>query len=145
RSRLRTDLCQLAGIFAVAIYVMNLGYGFEGSFKPLREYQFYSSTLGGQAVEGMNKWIPGNRFDSNWMGWIPVLVPENFIQGIDRQKLDFELELPSYLAGTWRNHGWWYYYLYAMCVKVPLPFLLLGLLAIVDVMRRRLSTENLLN
>ncbi|MCA8999674.1 MAG: hypothetical protein KDA80_21945, partial [Planctomycetaceae bacterium] len=35
-----------------------------------------------------------------------------------------------YLRGEWRTHGWWYYYLYATVVKEPLPFLALGILAV---------------
>ena len=36
----------------------------------------------------------------------------------------------SYLRGEWRLGGWWYYYLYAMAVKVPLGIWVLGALAV---------------
>jgi hypothetical protein len=40
-------------ILAPAVYVLNVGYGFEGSFRRLGEYQFVSQSLGSAA---------GNRF-----------------------------------------------------------------------------------
>jgi hypothetical protein len=56
----------------------------------------------------------------------------NYIQGIDTQKSDFDHRQASFLHGTWRIGGWWYYYLYALGVKVPLGtwgLLLLAFLA----------------
>jgi hypothetical protein len=59
---------------------------------------------------------------------IPVPLPAQYLLGIDRQKLDFELKLWSYLGGQWKQGGWWYYYLYALAIKVPLgTWLLIGL------------------
>ena len=56
--------------------------------------------------------------------------PANMIQGIDTQRLDFERGFPSYLRGEWADHGWWYYYLYALLIKTPIGTLVLLLLAI---------------
>jgi hypothetical protein len=47
-------------------------------------------------------------------------LPSDFLSGIDLQRKEFERGYPSYLRGQWRFGGWWYYYLYAMAVKVPL-------------------------
>jgi len=47
------------------------------------------------------------------------------VRGIDIQKHDIDKVKPSYLRGTVRKGGWWYYYLYAMTVKMPLGTLLL--------------------
>src|SRR5690606_7683365 len=45
-------------------------------------------------------------------------------------KRDFErYSHPSYLRGEFRDHGWWYYYLYALAIKVPLGTWLLIILA----------------
>ena len=38
--------------------------------------------------------------------------------------------LPSYLRGQWADHGWWYYYLYALAIKEPLGTWCLVALAI---------------
>ena len=52
------------------------------------------------------------------------------MRGIDLQKWDFERKMWSYLRGEWRLGGWWYYYLYALAIKVPLGTWGLGLLAL---------------
>jgi hypothetical protein len=60
---------------------------------------------------------------------LPVPLPENFVQGIDTQRLDFERGMKSYLGGQWSDHGWWYFYLYAWAIKIPLGTWVLVLLA----------------
>jgi hypothetical protein len=129
---------QLAAILAIALAVINLGYGFEGSFQPLGEYEFVSKTLSGidNSTRGS---VPntGNRLAGMWLGGMPVPLPANFIQGIDTQRYDFECGLPSYLHGQWADHGWWYYYLYALAIKMPLGTWGLALLAVVATVARR--------
>jgi hypothetical protein len=71
-----------------------------------------------------------NRFAGTWAGAIPVPLPADFVQGIDTQRYDFERGLPSYLRGQWADHGWWYYYLYALLIKEPLGTWALVALAI---------------
>jgi hypothetical protein len=61
---------------------------------------------------------------------VPVPFPEQYILGIDTQKVDFEKKLRSYLGGEWKEDGWWYFYLYAMCVKVPVGTWILFFLAV---------------
>ena len=73
----------------------------------------------------------GNRFSQTWLGSLPVPFPKNYLSGIDTQKRDFEEGKWSYLRGEWKFGGWWYYYLYALAVKVPLGTWLLGILAVV--------------
>jgi hypothetical protein len=67
-----------------------------------------------------------NRFAGSMIGEIPLPLPRNYIQGIDVQKRDFEDGRWSFFCGEWRHGGWWYYYLYAIAVKVPLGTLLLN-------------------
>ena len=40
--------------------------------------------------------------------------------------------MPSYLRGQWADHGWWYYYLYALLLKEPLGMWCLVALAIIS-------------
>ncbi|MAT38064.1 MAG: hypothetical protein CL946_00505 [Ectothiorhodospiraceae bacterium] len=121
------SLSQLAVLLLVALYVVNFGYGFDGSFTRLREFKFVSKALTGLENAG----IPGNRFQDSWQGEVPAPVPMQFLRGIDLQKKDFEdFGQPSYLRGEWRNGGWWYYYLYGLAVKTPHGLQLLLLLAI---------------
>jgi hypothetical protein len=118
---------QLVLILGAALYMMNAGYGFDGSMTPLGDYQFVSQSLGGPTE---NKYPPPrNRFADSWLGKLPVPVSRDYLLGIDVQKSDFESHFDSYLRGEWAKHGWWYYYLYALAIKVPLGVWLLALLA----------------
>jgi hypothetical protein len=116
---------QLAAILLLALYVLNLGYGFEGTFTSLGEFDFITKEFAGTS-DGK----PGNRFRGSTLSEVPLPLPKNYILGIDYQKRHFEMKLPSYLAGEWKRGGWWYYYLYALAIKVPLGTWLLALLAV---------------
>ncbi len=131
---LRRQAGQLAVVFTIGLYVLNLGYVFEGSFARLDSYTFVSSTLSG--AEG-NVTEFGNRFAGHWIGFVPVPLPENYVQGIDYQKREFEKGRASYLRGKWKHGGWWYYYLYGLLIKVPLgTWLLFGLSTVIAVVGR---------
>ncbi len=122
--QIATELAQLISLFLVGLYVLNLGYGFEGSGRRLGDYEFISPTLSGQVTR-----VTGNRFRDSMWGSLPVPLPENCVLGVDYQKCEFDQRQWSYLAGEWRLGGWWYYYLYAMAIKMPLGTWLLLLLA----------------
>ena len=126
---------QLAAILALGLYVINLGYGFEGSFKRLGAYTFVSRPLAG--ADSWTEWAHGgNRFKDGWLGLVPLPLPYNYVQGLDRQKWELEDKQDSYLRGEWRKQGWWYYYLYGLGIKEPLgTWLLLGLSAVVALRR----------
>lgn len=125
----KRQACQLVVILSLGLYVLNLGYAFEGSFQRLRDYRFTSRTLGGPE-EGPRLGTRRNRFAGTWLAAVPVPLPKNYVMGIDLQKSDFERKMMSCLAGEWRLGGWWYYYLYALAVKVPLGTWTLVLLAL---------------
>lgn len=107
---------QLVVVLLTAIYLLNLGFGFEGSFTRLREYKFVSKTLSGQDHPPAG----ANRFADTWVGFLPLPLPENYVRGLDVQKCDFERGKWSYLCGEQRKGGWWYYYLFAFLVKSPI-------------------------
>lgn len=117
---------QFAFCMLLSLYVLNLGYLFEGSFQKLGKFRFVSETLAGP---GSGVGAPGNRLADTWLGELPVPLPRNYVLGIDIQKSDFERRWWSYLGGEHRYGGWWYYYLYGLAVKVPLGTLLLVMLA----------------
>jgi 4-amino-4-deoxy-L-arabinose transferase-like glycosyltransferase len=144
--RLRNDLairrwCNEAGMLvlrmSVGLYVLNLGYCFEGSFTRLQDYQFVSQllTLPSSAPPFVtspptNSSEFTNRFIGTWMGQIPVPFPKHYLIGMDLQQRDFEsYGHRSYLAGTFQPSGWWHYYVYVLAVKAPLGFWLLAALA----------------
>ena len=110
----------LAGMLCLSIVVINIGYGFEKPFQPIGAYQFRSQLFSGADCKSDGPFPIGNRFADTWFASLPVPLPANFVQGIDAQRLDFERGLPSYLRGEWSKHGWWYYYLYALAIKIPL-------------------------
>ena len=111
-------------LIGVSIYVVNSVYCYDGTFKELGDFHFTSKTLT-KAASGAS---PGNVnvFRGTWLERIPVPFPADFVQGIDLQKRDFEnFAAPSYLRGTFQSAGWWYYYIYAALVKIPLGTLAL--------------------
>lgn len=127
----RLVLACLIGLLGV-----NAFYGFKGSFRPLDQHAFVSAKLG--QVGGLQarlKSLPegeccgitthSNRFKGTLLGSLPVPLPENYVAGIDIQTRDFERgwydeNWRSYLLGQWKLGGWWYYYVLALLVKVPL-------------------------
>jgi len=111
------QLGQIVVILAIAVFVLNLGYRFDGSFKRLDNYVFHSTSLTSDGTK--------NRFSDSWFGAIPVPFPEQFVLGFDTQQLDFEHGMSSYLFGEHADHGWWHYYLTALTVKEPLGTLVL--------------------
>jgi len=132
-------LRQLAAILGIGLYTLNMGYMFDGTCRPLGKYKFISQAFCGRETVENQQWpaVSGNRFAGTWLSKIPVPLPAEFVQGIDTQRYDFERGLPSYLRGEWADHGWWYYYLYALAVKVPLgTWVLFGLAVVVTIFGR---------
>jgi len=114
------EVKQLVMMLALSLFVINLGYGFEGTLLPLKSYRFLSRALSGHNATAAPGPSTQNRFADIAVGRLPVPLPANYVLGIDHQKRDFEIGLRSYLGGRWKHRGWWYYYLYALAVKVPL-------------------------
>jgi hypothetical protein len=122
------QLFQLTSILLVGLYLLNLGYAFDGTFTRLKEFTFVSSALTGFEKSGE----PGNRFPDTVLGRLPVPLPKQYLLGVDVQKHDFEdYGQLSYLRGRWKEGGWWYYYLYGLAVKTPHGTQFLLLLAII--------------
>jgi hypothetical protein len=137
------ELAKLATMLLLAAYAIHVGYGFEGSFQRLGEFGFVSETLGGPAPRLPHEQNgPRNRFRETVLKDVRVPVPKNYLQGIDVQKRDFEQGIRSYLHGEWKHGGWWYYYLYAVLIKEPLGYWLLGLLALWLAVFRRKASDN---
>lgn len=127
-------------VVAVAIAVVNAGYGFQGSFRTLGSYRFVSATFGGPLVDAGDRPVPGvwdNRFRATILGRLPIPLPEDFVLGIDVQRRDFEHPYPSYLNGHWSEHGWWWFYIYAIELKEPIPWICTLALASLHLLSRR--------
>ncbi|OWK36632.1 hypothetical protein FRUB_09195 [Fimbriiglobus ruber] len=111
----------------VSILIINLGYGCEGTLIRLGEFDFVSRPLSIPGDTGTRR----NVFAGTWAEGVPVPLPANYVRGLDLQQADFEGTRRSYLRGEWRDHGWWYFYLYAALVKIPLGTLALAAIGFV--------------
>jgi len=100
----------------ISVLVINGCYLAEGTGTPLGEYHFASAFL--------------SPLNHGALSRLPVPLPFYFLKGFDLQKVDAEWGYPAYLLGKFSPSGWWYYYLFAMLVKIPLPFfaLILGVI-----------------
>ena len=114
-------------VLTAGIFILNLGYGFEGTFTKLGDFRLASRTLADKDSVVDNR-TGGNRFAETPLAHLPVPLPKNYVLGADLQKVDFERGLPSYLFGQWQDRGWWYYYIVCVALKIPLGTWGLGLL-----------------
>ncbi|MEZ6122990.1 MAG: hypothetical protein R3C49_07430 [Planctomycetaceae bacterium] len=130
------EVCLALFSVVICLLVINLAYGFKGSFRLLGDYHFISKALAGGDDWQMDH-FDGNRFRETWLGGIPVPLPEDLMIGLDLQKWDFDRERWSYFGGEWQNHGWWFYYLFGLSVKTPIGTLILFVLAVIGTLTRR--------
>lgn len=126
----------LVAIIVISIYCVHLGYGFCGSFAPVPN-DFHSSFF--RALLGAPSGAPGRPeaappaltgAATAFFRRLAPLLPRDYLLGIDEQQADFESAspIPCYLAGTFSARGWWYFYIYALLVKLPLGVIALVIL-----------------
>ena len=104
-------------IFAVGLVTIHAGYFFRYGVSSL------NGTVGAsRKMQALSKSV---------MARVPILLPEEYLQGMDLQLADTERgEFPNYLNGKWRRKGAWYYFLEAMSLKETVPaliYILLGM------------------
>lgn len=142
-----SESAMLGAITLISVLVINCGYLFENSFRPLGDFRFQSAMFTGRSCSDGAPAAACNRFAGTWLGRIRIPVPAVMVEGIDLQRSDFERGLPSYLRGEWANHGWWHYYLYAAGIKLPLGTLLVicvaGAVSVVRPIRGAMSCDEL--
>jgi hypothetical protein len=102
-------------IFLAALWVVNAGYLFQGSFQPLHGGVYHSALV---------QWGANNGF----LRSVPVPLPRAYVLGMDLQHSVIENGFVSYLLGVKAQRGWIHYYLVAFLLKTPAVFLLLLLL-----------------
>lgn len=103
----RKVVAQWAAVFVLSLTVLNAGYLFHGSFRPLRSYDFQSQALG-EITELLRP-----------IAAIPLPLPRDYLEGFDRQKRMMEAPHPVYLDGKWSLTGFGDYYARALLYKVP--------------------------
>jgi hypothetical protein len=105
-------------IVLISVILINAGYLFSDSFKPLSEYHFTSNLLKGAS-------------SLLWDGF-RIPLPYDYLTGFDTQLSISAGGIPfyvSYLMGEHSLTGWWYYYIITFFVKNPEPLLIILLLA----------------
>lgn len=122
---IKRDTFKVPILFGISIFIVNLGYGFDNSFRPLGTFHFHSRALSGMQQPEKAIAVGGNRFYDSWMGIVPVPFPEKFVVGIDKQKSDFDRDQLSFLRGKWKIGGWPEYYVYGLTIKMPIGTLVL--------------------
>jgi hypothetical protein len=94
---------------AAALFVVNAGFGFDGSFQPLASQAVQSPLLKSMA-QGV-------------MGRIPFPLPALYVNALDAQMFKKELYFNYYLMGHLSKQGFPQYFLMALALKTPLPLL----------------------
>jgi hypothetical protein len=123
RLRTRRFLAQAVLIFVLAVVVVNVGYGFGGSFRPLASRAWKSRPI--QAAAGSS------------LGRLPVPLPTEFLAAFDKQLENAQRDDLSFLFGRSYSGGRWYYFPALLAIKTPLPVLALGALAACLALRGR--------
>ncbi|HEX7376914.1 MAG TPA: hypothetical protein VF278_07365 [Pirellulales bacterium] len=136
-ARRSTSYLQLAAMLLLAVYVINLGYAFQGTCRRLGDYRFASRLLKGTAsARDDAAGAQQNRFAGTWLGFLPVPLPRDYVLGIDVQRFDFETYPTTFFRGEWRDEAPWWAYFYALSIKLPLGTLALIAVAALIAIRR---------
>ncbi len=107
----------LALALVVACFVVNAGYGFEGTLAPLSTARL--------DPRGMLAAVAGSA------PWLRLPLPIALVEGVDMILNVGKQSDPSYfLAGRLSNEGWWYYHIAAFFLKTPLPIVAASLVAL---------------
>ncbi len=114
----RILLLQWFMMISLSLLVLNTGYLFRGSFSQLGSYKLQSKTFSGIAngLRGFRR--------------LPIPLPRDYVEGVDRQRHVMESEHPVFLDNTWSLVGFRSYYLMAMWYKLPHVLMLMVLLAV---------------
>ncbi len=107
----------------LSLAVINTGYAFEGTGRELQGLIIESRTFVAILEE--------SPIGGSWPRKLPTPLPASYVIGLDHQQRLAESGPPAYLCGEWRKGGWWYFYLLAMAIKIPVGTLALGLAAAV--------------
>jgi Dolichyl-phosphate-mannose-protein mannosyltransferase len=111
------SIAGLCGLWSVALaaslLVVNAGYVFRGSCSTLQSYRPQSTAT---SVEARRLAV---------LGWLPIPLPRDYVEGLDHQRHMMELKYPVYLDGQWSTTGFDHYYLWGLAYKLPHPLQLL--------------------
>ncbi len=118
-------------IFLIALFVVNLDYGFENPFSSQHKKEF-SITMS------------SNPLIQNTIYYVSSIlpIPESYIKGLDFVSKHSIKGHQSYLMGMHSKQGWWHYFIIAFLIKTPVATLLFLLLSILLFKRLKKETFN---
>lgn len=105
---LRKQISLITSFILLCLLTIGMPYKYSGCGILLSEFTF-SSSLASSIQSDLG----------GLSNYITLPLPKQMVLGMDQQQLDFERGLPSYAAGRRGIHGWWWFYLYSMLVKMP--------------------------
>lgn len=94
-------------------------------------YFFKISMISEAEIKFIAKWffLPFNSLQ--FIKYLPIYLPPDFIKGIDVVFEHNHMGHWSYLLGQYSKTGWWYYFPIALCLKESLPILIVFFLGLV--------------
>lgn len=103
-------------ILVLSFFIINLGYGFKGSFKLPRNFKSVFFTK-----------IAQNKIGK----YVLMILPKDYLRGADYQYYVSKTGWITFLMGETGWGGKWYYFIVAFFIKTPIPFLVLTFLYLV--------------
>ncbi|MGQ0636554.1 MAG: ArnT family glycosyltransferase [Planctomycetaceae bacterium] len=100
-------LWQVLAAWLLSLVVLNAGYFFDGSGRTLEFFRFQHF-----APPALKTWFPA------WRS-IPILLPEQYVEGLAHQKQIMDSPHPVYLDGQWSTSGFTDYFVKALLYKLP--------------------------
>ncbi len=131
-------------VTSVAIFVLNACYGYQGSFRKIGDYSFYSPLLKAPESEALRS----NRLKGTLLEKLPLPLPSALVMGADLQWYQFEMTSrqrksfsdahPIFTTSPELRSCTWFY-LYAFWIKSTIgmiAFCIVGLIGLVSVRGR---------
>ncbi|MDY6989593.1 MAG: glycosyltransferase family 39 protein [Thermodesulfobacteriota bacterium] len=123
RRQLRQTICIVSAFFiivVVAIVILNIGYGFQGSFRPITDHS--------SNIPLYRELRTSNLFTTGLLKWvfkIPLPFPLPYTEMIGFQSNLAADSGGVYFAGNIYDAGLWYLMILTFLLKSPIPLLLL--------------------
>lgn len=136
-SDLKNKLVKLLAVVLLVLLIINGGFLFHQSLKPLGSYQFKSKTF--HLLQTNLSFVKD----------IPLPFPSPYLQGLDQVKNMTEIGAGdarvsgfNYILGNKSKESFWYYYIVILLFKSPLIVILLIILLLYHGIRRRSISLN---
>lgn len=122
KERLAIKLKGLGVCCAVALVVLNIGYGLGNGGVTL--FPLAAGPVSGPLLTEPFVTMAA----SPVMRWTPLPIPRLFLEGLDLARWkNSHVEGPGYLNGVISGEGWWSWFVLALSMKTTLPLLVLSM------------------